>query len=90
LLALKKFFSSLNIDDIKDAAGKIVPLLKPEEEAATTPIDATGKGFQVSDGEKGSGQKTTDGASFEPSPMLIGGLAGAAVLIYFLTKKKGK
>ena len=90
LLALKKFFSSLKIEDITDAAGKIVPLLKPDEEAAATPIDPTGEGFEASDPEPGSGQKTTGGASFAPSPMLIGGLAGAAILIYFLTKKKRK
>jgi len=90
LLAIKKLFASLKVEDIVDAAGKVVPLLKPDEEAATKAIDPTGEGFQVSDGEKGSGQKTTNGASFAPSPMLIGGLAGAAVLIYFLTKKKGK
>lgn len=91
LLAVKKFFEKLKIEDVVDAAGKVVPLLKPDEEAATTPIDATGKGFTVTDRESGSGnEKTTDGASFAPSPMLIGGLAGAAILIYFLTKKKGK
>lgn len=91
LLALKKFLEKLKIEDVVDAAGKVVPLLKPDEEAATTPIDAKGKGFTVTDREPGSGDdKTTDGASFAPSPMLIGGLAGAAILIYFLTKKKGK
>jgi len=90
LLALKKLLSSLKVEDVLDAAGKVVPLLKPDEEAATPPIDPTGEGFEASDAEPGSGQKTTGGASFAPSPMLIGGLAGAAVLIYFLTKKKGK
>lgn len=94
LLAIKKFFAELKIEDVVDAAGKVVPLLKPEEEAATIPIDQTGQGFQAKDPEPGSGQKTTpgneDGASFAPSPMLIGGLAGAAILIYFLTKKKRK
>jgi hypothetical protein len=90
LLALKKLLASLKVEDVVDAAGKVVPLLKPNEEAATTPIDATGEGFQASDPEPGSNQKTTGGASFAPSPMLIGGLAGAAVLIYFLTKKKRK
>lgn len=91
LLAIKKFLSGLKIEDVVDAAGKVVPLLKPDEEAATTPIDAEGTGFTVTDREPGSGDdKQTGGASFAPSPMLIGGLAGAAVLIYFLTKKKGK
>lgn len=91
LLAVKKFLSSLKIEDVLDAAGKVVPLLKPDEEAATTPIDPKGKGFTVTDREPNSGtEKTQNAASFEPSPMLIGGLAGAAVLFYFLTKKKGK
>jgi hypothetical protein len=90
LLALTKFLKDLKIKDVADAAGKIVPLLKKDEAEATTPIDPTGEGFEASDAEPGSGQKTTGGASFAPSPMLIGGLAGAAVLIYFLTKKKGK
>jgi hypothetical protein len=90
LLAVKKFLEKIKIEDVVDAAGKVVPLLKPEEEEATTPIDQTGEGFEVIDAEKGSNQKTTPGGSFAPSPMLIGGLAGAAILIYFLTKKKGK
>jgi hypothetical protein len=90
LLAIKKLFASLKVEDIADAAGKIVPLLKPEEEAATKAIDPTGEGFQAADPDPGSNLQTTGGASFAPSPMLIGGLAGAAVLIYFLTKKKGK
>ena len=89
LLALKKFLEKLKIEDVVDAAGKVVPLLKPDEEAATTPINATRQGFTVTDREPGSGDdKQNGGASFAPSPMLIGGLAGAAVLLYLLTKKK--
>lgn len=90
LLAVGKFLKSLKIEDVVDAAGKVVPLLKPDEEAATTPIDANGTGFKVTDAEQGSNQQPTGGGSFAPSPMLIGGAAAAAVLIYFLTKKKGK
>lgn len=89
LLALKKLLSNLKIEDVVDAAGKVRPLLTKEEEAATTPIDTTGKGFEASDPEPGA-SKTTSGFSFAPSPLLIGGGIGAIFLIYLLNKKKRK
>jgi hypothetical protein len=89
LLALKKLLENLKIEDVVDAAGKIVPLLKPDEAAATTPIDETGEGFEASDPEPGA-KKVSSGASFAPSPLLIGGVAAAGILVYLLTKKKRK
>lgn len=82
LLALKKLLSSLKIEDIKDAAGKVKELVTKEEAEQITPIDATGKGFEASDAEPGA---TKSSFSFSPSPLMIG---GAIALIYLLTKKK--
>jgi hypothetical protein len=90
LLALKKFLADLKIEDVVDAAGKVVPLLTPNEAAATTAIDEKGEGFQASDPEPGSSPKNPKGSSFAPSPILIGGLAAAGILVYLLTKKKRK
>jgi hypothetical protein len=90
LLALKKFLADLKIEDVVDAAGKVVPLLTSNEAAATTAIDEKGEGFQASDPEPGSSPKNPKGSSFAPSPILIGGLAAAGILVYLLTKKKRK
>lgn len=96
LLALEKLFKGLKIGGIvAEAGGKTIELLTPEEKKATTPLDATGEGFQAKDPEPGAkkiepGAKTTPTllTDFEPSPMLIYGVVGAAALIYLLTKKK--
>jgi hypothetical protein len=90
LLALKKLLENLKIDDVVDAAGKVVPLLKPDEAAATAPIDPTGEGFEAVDAEPGSSPKKPKGTGFAPSPLLIGGIAAAGILVYLLTKKKSK
>ena len=93
LLALEKLMKALKIGGIvAEAGGKTIELLTPEEKKATTPLDATGEGFQAKDPEPGALKeaKTTPTllTDFEPSPTLIYGLVGAAALIYFITKKK--
>ena len=93
LLALEKLLKALKIGGIvAEAGGKTIELLTPEEKKATTPLDATGEGFEAKDPEPGAkqGEKTTPTllTDFEPSPTLIYGLVGAAALIYFITKKK--
>jgi len=93
LLALEKLFKALKIGGIvAEAGGKTIELLTPAEKEATTPLDATGEGFQASDPEPGAQKeaKTTPTllTDFKPSPTLIYGLVGAAALIYFITKKK--
>jgi len=93
LLALEKLFKALKIGGIvAEAGGKTIELLTPEEKQATTPLDATGTGFQAKDPEPGAQKeaKTTPTllTDFEASPTLIYGLVGAAALIYFISKKK--
>lgn len=96
LLALEKLLKGLKIGGIVAEAGdKTIELLTPKEKQATTPLDATGEGFQAKDPEPGAkkiepGEKTTPSllTDFKPSPMLIIGVVGAAALIYLLTKKK--
>jgi len=89
LLALEKLLKALKIGGIvAEAGGKSIELLTPEEKKATTPLDATGEGFQASDPEPGAKTTPTLLTDFKPSPTLIYGLVGAAALIYFITKKK--
>ena len=89
LLALEKLLKALKIGGIvAEAGGKTVELLTPEEKKATTPLDATGEGFQAKDPEPGAKTTPTLLTDFKPSPMLIYGVVGAAALIYLLTKKK--
>lgn len=89
LLALEKLLKALKIGGIvAEAGGKTVELLTPAEKEATTPLDATGEGFQAKDPEPGAKTTPTVLTDFKPSPTLIYGLVGAAALIYFITKKK--
>jgi hypothetical protein len=59
-------------------------IITPEEisEAEASGNKITDPNFIATDNEN------TSGMSFKPSPMLIGGLVGAGLLVYFLTKKK--
>jgi len=80
LIAVKKLLADVGIkpEDIKDL---ITPGEEQEAEASGNTI--TDPNFEASDNEnKGSS------SGFTPSPLLIGGALGAAVLLYMLTKKK--
>lgn len=79
LLAVKKMLADLGIkpEDIKNILTK-----DEEEEAEASGNKITDPNFTASDDEN----KSSTG--FSPSPLLIGGVLGAGVLIYLLTKKK--
>jgi hypothetical protein len=83
LIAAKKMLkdAGINPEDIKN-------IISPEEEteAEESGNKITDPNFVAADDEnKGAGGLTT---GFKPSPLLIGGVLGAGVLIYLLTKKK--
>lgn len=82
LIAVQNLFKKEGIPDGEEGA-----VITPDESSKTEPIDPSGQGFTVADGEG----KTTPGTtltSFKPSPLLIGGAIGAIALVYFLTSKK--
>jgi hypothetical protein len=85
VIAAKKLLADLGIKP-EDLAGLITP--KEEEEAEASGNKFDDANFTPSDPEPGV--KTTTGLTtdFKINPLLIGGVLGAGVLIYLLTKKK--
>jgi len=79
LIPVKKLLDDLGI---KKTEGEDIISPEEEKEAAESGNKITDPNFVAEDDEN------TSGMSFKPSPMLIGGLVGAAALVYFLTKKK--
>ena len=76
------------LGDLKIKKSEGEEVITPDEEAEA---DADGNkittpNFVPTDAETGSGAGLTTG--FKASPLLIGGVLGAGVLIYLLTKKK--
>jgi hypothetical protein len=85
IIAVKKLLADLGIKP-EDIQGLITPGEEAEAEASGNKFDDAN--FAASDPEPGaptSGGLTT---GFSISPLLIGGVLGAGVLIYLLTKKK--
>lgn len=82
LLAVKKLLSDVGIKP-EDIVGIITP--GEEKEANETGNKITDPNFEASDDEN---KGKSSAAGFTPSPLLIGGVLGAGVLIYMLTKKK--
>jgi hypothetical protein len=82
LLAAKKLLAEVGIKP-EDLVGIITP--GEEKEATDSGNRFTDGNFEASDDEN-KGKSSTTG--FMPSPLLIGGVFGAGVLIYMLTKKK--
>jgi hypothetical protein len=84
LIAVKKLLKDVGVkqEDVEN-------VLSPEEEteAEDTGNKITDPNFVAEDDEnkQGTGALTT---GFKPSPLLIGGVVGAALLVYLLTKKK--
>jgi hypothetical protein len=76
LIPVQKLLDELGI---RKTEGEDIITPDEVEEAVATGNKITDPNFKPSDPE---------GMSFAPSPMLIGGLIGAAALVYFLTKKK--
>ena len=84
LLAVKNLLKDLGIKP-EDIAGIITPGEEAEADASGNKFDDAN--FVPSDPEKGTpGGGLTTG--FKASPLLIGGVLGAGLLIYLLTKKK--
>jgi hypothetical protein len=84
LIAVQKLFKKEGIPEGEEGA-----VITPDEASKTEPIDPSGQGFTVADGE-GKTTPGTSSTSFKPSPLLIGGAIGAIALVYFLTSKKRK
>ncbi len=82
LLAVQNLFKKEGIPDGEEGA-----VITADEASKTEPIDPSGQGFTVADGE-GKTTPGTTSTSFKPSPLLIGGAIGAIALVYFLTSKK--
>jgi hypothetical protein len=82
LIAVQNLFKKEGIPDGEEGA-----VITPDESSKTEPIDPSGQGFTVADGE-GKTTPGTTSTSFKPSPLLIGGAIGAIALVYFLTSKK--
>ena len=84
LVVVAKLFKDLKI---KKEAGEETDIITPEEELE---VEESGNkikdpNFTASDDENKAGGSST---GFAPSPILIGGVIGAGLLIYLLTKKK--
>jgi len=89
LIPVSKLLKDLNIGD--EGTGEEVITTEEETEAAETGNKITNPDFEVADPDSGVKNLTTSSTSsgsFKPSPLLIGGVIGAGVLIYLLTKKK--
>ena len=82
IIAVKKLLADLGIKP-EDLAGIITP--GEEEEAAASGNKFDDANFVAEDDENKTGGLTT---GFKASPLLIGGVLGAGLLIYLLTKKK--
>ena len=82
IIAVKKLLTDLGIKP-EDLAGIITP--GEEEEAAASGNKFEDANFVAEDDENKTGGLTT---GFKASPLLIGGVLGAGLLIYLLTKKK--
>jgi len=83
LIAVQNLFKKEGIPEGEEGA-----VITPDEASKTQPIDPSGQGFTVADGEGKTTPGTTSSTSFKPSPLLIGGAIGAIALVYFLTSKK--
>jgi hypothetical protein len=82
LVVVAKLFKDMKI---KKEEGEDIITPEEEKEADDSGTKITDPNFKAEDDENEGG---SSGMSFKPSPMLIGGLVGAAALVYFLTKKK--
>jgi hypothetical protein len=88
ILSVKKLLADLGIKP-EDLAGLITPGEKAEADASGNKFDDAN--FTASDPEPGVKTNTTGlTTDFKISPLIIGGVLGAGVLIYLLTKKKRK
>lgn len=86
LIPMKNLLDGLGI---KEEAGEPIITADEAQFAAETGNKITDPNFTVTDPEIKSGATGKSGMmNFKPSPLLIGGLVGAAALVYFLTKKK--
>jgi len=84
IIAVKKLLADLGIKP-EDLAGLITPGEEAEADASGNKFDDAN--FVAEDDENKTGGLTT---GFKASPLLIGGVLGAGLLIYLLTKKKRK
>jgi hypothetical protein len=85
VIAAKKMLADLGLKP-EDLAGLITP--KEEEEAEASGNKFDDANFKPSDPEPGVKTGTGLTTDFKVNPLLIGGVLGAGVLIYLLTKKK--
>jgi hypothetical protein len=82
LVVVANLFKSMKI---KKGEGEDIITPEEEKEAEDSGSKITDPNFKAEDDEN---EGSSSSMSFKPSPMLIGGLVGAAALVYFLTKKK--
>jgi hypothetical protein len=90
LIAIKKLLKDLNVEGEEGEEGRGGSnVISPEEEQEATESGnkISDPNFVAADDENIGGGKTLT-TGFKPSPILIGGVLGAGVLIYLLTKKK--
>jgi len=89
LIVVAKLFKDLKIKREQNEAEGDVITPEEEQEAIDTGSKITDPNFQALDAEEGSGN-TGAGLTtgFKVSPLIIGGVLGAGLLIYLLTKKK--
>lgn len=85
LIVVAKLFKDLKIKREQNEAADDVITEDEETEAGESGNKITDPNFVAEDDENKTGGLTT---GFKPSPLLIGGVLGAGVLIYLLTKKK--
>ena len=84
LIPVSKMLKDLGIGT-EDTGGEDIITVEEEQEAEETGNKIPNANFVASDDENSPAGSST---GFKPSPLLIGGVLGAGLLLYLLTKKK--
>jgi len=92
LIVVSKLFKDLKIKREANEAGEDIITQEEDEAATESGAKITDPNFIPADAEPGVVDPSSGGSSagFKISPLLVGGVLGAGVLIYLLTKKKRK